>query len=220
MDKTKTNMITDIQASCSRCGAIQTLPFHAGINVAQEPELKARVRDGSLFLWECPRCGARNLLSGQTLYHDPEGRLMIWLLPEGTLAEDQVRAVESQMEGLEGYTLRRVPDVGGLIEKVHIHEAGLDDVVMELCKHVTRLELADTEKKPELLEAPFRFFRMDGPDNRITFSYPREGRMFLAETGFRTYEDCRGIVQRNPAMHPEEGRFARVDAAWIDRFFR
>ena len=206
--------------TCSRCGAVHTVPFHAGINVAQEPGLKASVLDGSLFMWECPMCGTRNLLKGQTLYHDSDARLMVWLLPEGALDEEHVRSVESHLGELDGYTLRRVPDAGSLIEKVHIHEAGLDDLVMELAKHVTRLELADSEKNPALLDVPFRFFRMDGPDNRLTFSYPLDGRMFLAEMGFRTYEDCRGIVQRNPALRPAAGRFATVDAAWIARFVR
>ena len=68
-------------ACCSRCGeshAVQTWP---SINVAQDPDLKARVRDGSLFVWECPHCGARSLVKYQTLYHDPAEKLMVWLLP-------------------------------------------------------------------------------------------------------------------------------------------
>ena len=213
-------MTTEQQVTCSRCGGRHGITVYSGINVAREPELKARVRDGSLFLWECPQCGARNLVRSQTLYHDPDGRLMVWLLPDDALDEARVRAVESQLGDLDGYTLRRVPDAGSLIEKVNLHELGLEDVVMELCKHVTRLELADSEKDPALLDAPFRFYRMDGPDGRITFSYPREGRMFLAEAPFRSYEDCRGIVRRNPAMVPPPGRFATVDPAWIARFFR
>ena len=213
-------MKTEQQVTCPRCGGQHPITVYAGINVAREPELKARVRDGSLFVWECPFCGARNLVPGQTLYHDPDGRLMVWLLPEEALDGAQIRAVESRLDAMEGYTLRRVPDAGGLIEKVNIHEAGLDDIVMELCKYVTRLELAESEKKPSLADVPFRFFRMDGPDGRITFSYPLDGRMYLAEAPFRSYEDCRGIVQRNPAMRPPGGRFAAVDSDWISRFFR
>ena len=213
-------MTAEQKLTCTRCGEGHTVTVYSGINVAREPELKARVRDGSLFLWECPYCGARNLIPGQTLYHDPDGRLMVWLLPDGALDGEQIRAVEAQLGDLDGYTLRRVPDAGGLIEKVNIHEAGLDDLVMELCKYVTRLELADSEKNPALLDAPFRFYRMDGPDNRLTFSYPLDGKMFLAEAPFRSYEDCRGIIQRNPAMRPAGGRFAAVDPAWIARFFR
>ena len=43
--------------------------------------------------------------------------------------------------------------------------------------------------------------------------------MHGARTGFHVYEDCRGILQRNPAVHPDKG-FAQIDQEWIARFFR
>ena len=57
-----------MNATCSRCGESHAVTTYPSINVAQDPDLKARVRDGSLFVWECPHCGARNLLKYQTLY--------------------------------------------------------------------------------------------------------------------------------------------------------
>ena len=68
-------------ANCSRCGGTHSVETYPSINVALDPELKARVRDGSLFVWECPYCGARNLVKYQTLYHDPAEKLMVWPLP-------------------------------------------------------------------------------------------------------------------------------------------
>ena len=70
-----------MNATCTRCGESHEVLTFPSINVAQDPDLKARVRDGSLFVWECPYCGARNLLKYQTLYHDPAEKLMVWLLP-------------------------------------------------------------------------------------------------------------------------------------------
>lgn len=46
-----------------------------------------------------------------------------------------------------------------------------------------------------------------------------DGQMHGARTGFHVYEDCRGILQRNPAVHPDKG-FAQIDQEWIARFFR
>ena len=43
--------------------------------------------------------------------------------------------------------------------------------------------------------------------------------MHGARTGFHVYEDCRGILQRNPAVQPDKG-FAQIDQDWIARFFR
>lgn len=218
-------MNTTLSSVCTACGRSHEIHFYGGVNVAEQPELKARVKDGSLFVWECPDCGAANLVRGQMLYHDPDQRLMVWLLPEGSLPESQLSvvgaALAEQSAGLEGYTLRRVSDAGSLIEKVNIHDAGLDDRILEMCKYVTKMELAEKDRAhaAELLDAPFKFYRMEGADNEITLTFPLDGQMHGVQIGFNVYEDCRGILQRNPAVQAEPG-FARVDAEWLARFFR
>ena len=128
-----------VPVSCSHCHRQTEIEVCQSINVALDPQLKARVKDGSLFVWECPYCGHRNLARYQTLYHDPDARLMVWLLPG---AEEAPKAVEEAVRELEGYTLRLVREVGDLIEKVNIHDAGLEDTALEMCKWVTRQELA------------------------------------------------------------------------------
>lgn len=196
-----------------------------GINVGETPELKARVKDGSLFVWECPACGTANLARCQTLYHDPEQRLMVWLLPDGVMSEERMETVEkalaAQAAELEGYVLRRVSDVGSLIEKVNIHDAGLDDRVIEMCKYVTKTELAEKNRQraADFLDAPFKFYRMQGADNELTLSFPLDGQMHGVQIGFNVYEDCRGILSRNPAVQAGPG-FARVDADWLAQYFR
>lgn len=216
-------MTTTMTMTCSHCGAEHVVEIIAGVNASTEPELKARIKDGSAFVAECPYCGYRSLVGGQMLYHDPSERVMVWLLPDGMpLSEQQRGIISSGIPGLEGYTLRRVLSAGDMIEKVNIFDAGLDDRVMELCKHVTRMELAENgQGSPGNAEigAEMKFFRMDGADNTITFSFPQDGKMQLAEVGFNVYEDCRGILGRNPSVKEDPG-FALVDAAWVSRFFR
>ena len=94
-----------VPASCSRCGGTHSVETFPSINTALDPTLKARVRDGSLFVWECPFCGTRNLLKYETLYHDPAERLMVWLLPGD--AQPPAQVAEAVKE-LDGYTLRLV----------------------------------------------------------------------------------------------------------------
>ena len=201
-------------ASCSHCRQQTEIPVRQSINTALDPEVKARVKDGSLFVWECPYCGHRNLAVYQTLYHDPDARLMVWLLP----GEEQApKAVEEAVKDLEGYTLRLVRNVGDLVEKVNVHNAGLDDVVLEMCKWVTRREL--TEKNPAALDAALRFLRLEGADNDLVMAFPLDGQMQVLNVGFNVYEDARGILSRHPSIRPAPG-FAQVDASWIDRFFR
>ena len=202
-----------VPASCSKCHKQTEIDVRQSINVALDPELKTRVKDGSLFLWECPYCGARNLARYQTLYHDPDSKLMVWLLPG---EEQPPQAVEEAVKELEGYTLRRVKDVGELIEKVNIHDAGLEDTTIEMCKWVTRQELS--AKNAAAANVPLRFLRTEGADNDLVFAFPLEGRMQTVNVGFNVYEDARGILLRNPSVHAAQG-FAVVDAAWIDQFF-
>ena len=203
-------------ASCSRCGGTYSVETYPRINTALDPELKARVRDGLLFVWECPYCGARNLLKYETLYHDPEEKLMVWLLPGDA---EPPQAVADAVKGLEGYTLRLVRDVGDLVEKVNIHACGLEDTVMEVCKYVTRMEMADQQKRPDLQDVPLRFFKLDGSDRDLVFSFPQDGEMKVVHAGFHVYEDARGILGRHPSACPDPG-FALVDAAWLGRYFR
>ena len=216
-------MKTNIIAKCSSCGETHEISFYTGINVAEEPELKNKVKDGSLFLWECPHCGKTNLISGQVIYHDPEERLMVWLLPEGSLAEESVRTIEKSLtaasDTLEGYTFRRVDDVGALIEKVNIFDAGLDDAAVEMVKYVTKMEMAPKAGGQAVMAAPFKFFRIEGADHELTFTYPDEGQMQGVQIGFNVYEDCAGILRRNPSIKPSSG-FSRVDQDWVARFFR
>ena len=216
-------------AKCTSCGKENFIDVYNTINVRENPEFKEKVKNGSAFLWQCPHCGQVNLAVFQTLYHDPDERLMILLLPEGCIPDSDREIIEKKMaeiaeqlvsEGadMEGYVLRIVPDVGSLIEKVNIHDAGLDDVVMEMCKYITKMELSgkesDKDRISAIMDAPFKFYKMDGPDNDITLSYPLEGQIQGVGIGFNVYEDCRGIVQRNPSVRPDKG-FAKVDAKWL-----
>lgn len=205
-----------MEIRCSRCGAVLHGEEQPLLNTARDPELKARVKDGSLFVRECPYCGTRNLVAFETLYHDPSARLMIWLLPDGKEAPTGVAEAVKQ---LEGYTLRRVSDAGSLIEKVNIFDAGLDDRLIEMCKWVTKMEMAEKEHRDDILETPFKFWRLEGADHEIVLSFPRDGQMQAVNIGFNVYEDARGILSRNPSVKADAG-FAQVDARWLAQFFR
>ena len=194
---------------CTKCGR----HFEAAAYQSIGPALKDKVRDGSLFVAECPYCGTRNLLKYNTLYHDPSARLMVWLLPEGF---EPPAAVASAVRELSGYTLRRVSEPGDLVEKICIADAGLEDSVMEVCKWVTRHELA--AKNPSAATARLRFLRTEGADNDLVFAIPLNGAMNVINVGFNVYEDARAILSRNPSIVPSEG-FAEIDSSWADSMF-
>ena len=135
-------------APCSKCGTQHKITIYRSINTAENPEIKEKLKDGSLFVWECPECHQKNLAKYEILYHDPEKKIMIWLLPSGDLPESQMNAIKNHTEAMGNYTLRRVSDTGSLMEKILIFDAGLDVAVIELCKYVTKTELAGKAATP------------------------------------------------------------------------
>ena len=198
-------------ATCGKCGAAGRVDIFDSINVGADPSLKERVRSGELFTWTCPSCGKVNLLRYPTLYHDPSARLMIWLTDDEESLKDRVDLLFASPE-LSGYTGRFVKDAGSLIEKINIFDAGLDDVAMEICKYVTLQELSK--------DVPLKFFKMDGPDNEITLTYPQNGEMEMVNIGFNLYEDALGILNRNPQLRELASGFVRIDSDWLSQYFR
>ena len=106
------SIINEALAPCTKCGQQHKVTVYRSINISENPELKAKVTDGSLFLWECPHCGQVNLAKYETLYHDPAAKLMVWLIPSGEISETQMQAITMHTKAMGGYTLRRVNDMG------------------------------------------------------------------------------------------------------------
>lgn len=191
-----------INMQCRSCSKEYSVPFNGIINVGSDPDLRARVANGEFFLHECPYCGAKNLIPAQNcLYHDALNKVMIVFSPLSLKMEDVP----------QDYTCRLVGSIGELIEKVKIFSASLDDVVIEMCKYVLRGEL---KKDVEL-----KFVGISGADSEMTFTYPQNSRMEMIAVGFNVYEDCAGIVRRNPELHEAARGCVTVDKDWLKKFF-
>ena len=193
------SVFSTVAMRCASCGAESRTTVYRHIDAASEPELKSRVLSGELFVFNCPVCGHRSLISSPVIYRDEH---LLLCLSGRDIA----------VEGLEGVNGRLVADVGSLIEKVKIFDAGLDDVPMEFCKFVTRQELGK--------DVDLKFLRLDGADNDIVLTYPEAGQMEMLAVGFNVYEDCRAIVGRNPAITEGLRGLVRVDRAWTEQFLR
>ena len=187
---------------CPTCGTAFDVQRHDLVNVKENPELKASVLNGDIFLQECPRCGRRRLVGGPLVYLDPDEGVLVMLSDKPlTLADTG------------GYTARLVSRAGDLVEKVKIFDAGLDDRAIEMCKYVTKQEAG----KPGM---DLKFLRLDGADNELVFTYPAAGQMELLAVGFNVYEDCRGIIARNPHVAERARGLAVIDEAWVASLLR
>lgn len=195
---------TQATAVCSKCGQRHAIDIYKSINTAMDPDLKARLLSGELFLWECPDCGAANLVAYECLYHDPDERYMIWMLPSGEPEGLQQAAIMNQVRAMGDYRLRTVRNAGDLMEKVMIFDAGLDDRCIELVKFVAGSELQNVSN--------LHFYRLQ--DDVMVFSGVKDGKMDGFGFGLNVYEDCRGILARNPDIASGEG-FTRIDPDWV-----
>ena len=114
----------------------------------------------------------------------------------------------------DGYLGTTLADIAMLCD------AGLDDVVLEMCKYVTKLEMIQTtigaEQKDDFMASVFHFYKAEGEDDAriLTFMYALDGQMQGVNIGWNVYQDCAGILSRNPQIKPADG-FARIDADWL-----
>lgn len=224
------SLVKQAIARCSRCAHEHEITIYKSINTAEDADMEARVLNGSLFMWTCPDCGCKNLVSYECLYHDPAKKRMLWLLPSEKSDTAEMEAIARHAQLLGAYTLRICPDLGSLIEKILILNAGLNDVAVEICKYVIRGEWAqqaqgnakqqspgdgpsaDPQAALQRAAVPLHFHHLE--QDRLVFSYPSEGQMASLTLGKNVYEDALGILSRNPSLQPDDG-FQRVDADWL-----
>ncbi len=130
--------------TCPECGSEYSFRIWRSINTSLNPEAKSAVRDMSLFTFVCPTCGKKTIVTYDILYHQMEDRMMIqvahtddaaenvlsWFSETGT--NDPHELVKEFRQN--DYLLRIVRSVGGLLEKLQIFDAGLDDRIVEILK--------------------------------------------------------------------------------------
>ena len=182
---------------CNNCSGQSSTEIYQYVNACTQPELKEKILSGELFLWTCPKCGAKKLLTYPLLYRDTNQKIIICL-----------SAAPLSVANPEGWTGRIVGEPGELIEKIKIFDAGLDDMAIEMTKFVTEAESGK--------EMKLKFLRLDESEGALIFTYPEAGEMQLLSVGLGVYENCLAALQRNPGIREAaEGQLARIDKAWM-----
>lgn len=199
-----------LRISCPQCGTVFQKSFPTRLNTAESPEQKATLLDGSLFVVECPDCGTRQIARFPLLYHDPQARLLLWLDADEE-ARRRAAGVLTSTPEMQDYRIRLVDGPGELIEKVKIFDAGLSDIAVELCKFVTAREAGE--------ELPLKFLGIDSAAACLHFACPRDGKMEVLAVGLNVYEDCCGILSRNPVLEDNAKGPVHIDQAWLAQYF-
>ncbi|MHC1709870.1 MAG: CpXC domain-containing protein [Methanomassiliicoccales archaeon] len=145
--------------NCPRCGTENQVTVWDSVNVTLDPELKEQVLSGDLFQHQCPGCSFTGGIAHPCLYHDMDGKLLIYLVPpqEDGRADDLagMDANPFPAEIMDGYIMRRVASVDRLREKVMIFDLGMDDRAIELYKWRVMEYLSDGDSGFKPVEAYF-----------------------------------------------------------------
>lgn len=164
-------MTQAVTLACPVCQTEAKRDIHTAINAATHPELKEQLLAGQLLNFECETCGAKRHLEVETLYHDPNLKLLIYLAPkiseEREEALNRLESLRAQLPvSLDDYHLRIVNRQADLIEKIQIFDAKFNDQAIELVKILTDGLFA--KEKPDA-QVNARYFYLNDAVKKILY---------------------------------------------------
>lgn len=206
-------MTQQIQLTCPVCEAKKDFTYHNHLNVSQHPELKQTLLEGNLFRFECDECGAKRQLDMQFIYHDPEKKVMIFLLPEYRSDNEEVTRVldeiiQQQNFSLADYRLRIALHGVDLVEKITIFDAGYDDQEIEIVKLLTDGLFAQ-EKPTTPVKA--RYFYMQKSEPKVL--YITDSDQILVDFHEKLLEFARTKFNKRLKIQ-QQGKFILIDHRW------
>lgn len=140
------------------------------LNAGRHPHLREQVLARKLHRFECPSCNRMLVIDSDFFWFDFHRKQFIGVFPAGMRAQAEVcepvlaatfeftmkeQAPEFVKKYSEGFFVRTVFGVEELREKIVVHGAGLDDVILEMLKS----ELFAAH--PELIERGVVTMRLD-----------------------------------------------------------
>jgi len=72
-----------VHYSCSKCGHVYGGQVYRCINLATDPQLATLLAQRELNTIDCPACGTTGRPNVPLVYHDPEGRRLVIMMPKG-----------------------------------------------------------------------------------------------------------------------------------------
>ena len=122
--------VKTIKFRCASCGEEFDAQMYEIINVGENPELREKVMDDSLFIATCPKCGNKHMLFPSVIYHDPAHKFMLQSgnLPELLEGKEIMRmnAANMNQDFLKDYTFCGATSLPEFKGRILILERGLD----------------------------------------------------------------------------------------------
>jgi hypothetical protein len=166
---------------CPACGSHHDSALVQTIDTAENPADKAKLLAGELNVLACS-CGKRTQLAANILYSDKARGYFCQVVPGGEQAMEEAAAAFAA-SGVSGVR-RLVPSQNALVEKVKLHDAGLQDWTIEMIKVLLLASIGELDRVLLFEEADdevirWVMFNEDGEAERV--SSPRAQYAKLAE---------------------------------------
>ena len=186
---------------CPQCGESQKYRLFASINAKENPELKRRVLDETLFDWRCTRCNYFAAMAYSFLYTDPDAGYIICVTPAGE------GSVTEPTREIQDFTKRSVRNLAELKEKILIFDAGFDDVAVELVKNA----LCTIIRKTYQVDRVHGYFsRVNNGEMEFAIFLPRKYEPVYHSTKLEVYRQSQEVLRSLDVVDPPG--FAKVDS--------
>ena len=202
-----------IKLNCPVCQTPTTQEVETRINIALQPKLKNELLSGNLQRFECQECGARRQIETNFLYHDPQKKFIIYLIPNLKNKKDQVEQLldnvsRDEKVDLSSYDLRIVTHHPDLIEKIQLFDLGYNDKEVEIVKLLTD-GLFAKEKPQEVVKA--RYFYIKDVQAKIMYLTEKEQLLVDFSDSLLTFASDK---YNRLVSSEEKGQFHLINAEW------
>lgn len=204
------------EIDCPHCKEKAELKMWDSINASLNSDLKEKVKNGTIFDWECPHCGKTARIMYPFLYIDMLNYFMVWFgNPNSECSPELYQSMD-----IENYQFRNARTVNELIEKITIFENGLDDHALEIQKFsivqaiYRRTEGGKTGPVPGMM-----LFRQKQNEDNILYTVLFEKvPAQMLRTSFSSYQQIVKDISNTPPLvkgiEDGRGKFQIVDFEW------
>ncbi|MEG0657705.1 CpXC domain-containing protein [Anaerorhabdus sp.] len=211
MSKSSTRMFT-----CPKCGKDYEIEIWESINVELDPDLREKLFHNEIFKVECPHCHDVYQVVHPCLYHDPENKIMVYLIDDKIEKELEANP-KIPFDVIPGYTYRYCKKIMEFVEKVRILEEGLDDRIVEMAKMFCEKQIIDS-KKATLEEIEFTVYNTRRENMVEIISVLKEEPVRM-QLNYEQFEEI--FLREEDGYEIEPNRFVRVNRNWmLDRATR
>lgn len=178
---------------CPQCGEPQKYRLFAGVNAQDNPELKEKILEETLFDWRCQRCNYFAAMAYPFLYTDPEKKLLVCVTPAGS------KSTVQPSPAVKEFTKRQVKNLAELKEKILIFDGGYDDVAVELVKNALCAIIKDSYK---VNRVHAYFSRVNQDEMEFAIFLPRKAEPVYHSTKLDVYKQSQEVLRTLDFVDP------------------